>query len=60
MAAPGRIMSRFSAVLTTVKVTQNLHDRVIAMSGRTDRCNIARWCTEVPHYCVGEQQTVLI
>jgi hypothetical protein len=30
-------------VIITVKVMQNLHDRVIAMSGRADRRNIGRW-----------------
>jgi hypothetical protein len=30
-------------VIITVKVMQNLHDRVIAMSGWADRRNIGHW-----------------
>jgi hypothetical protein len=30
-------------VIIKVKVVQNLHDRVIAMSGRADRRNIRHW-----------------
>jgi hypothetical protein len=30
-------------VIITVKVMQNLYDRMIAMSGQADRRNIGRW-----------------